>query len=147
MLEDKIQQDYIQAMKAHDKVRSSTLSFLRAQLKNYRIDKRLPALEDKDVVSVIKKQVKQRQDSIEQYKLGNRQDLADKETAELKILQSYLPTEMSEADLQKIIDETIKESQAVSAKDMGKVMKALLPKVEGKADSKLVSELVKKSLS
>ena len=85
MLEERIDKDYVIAMKARDSLRSSTINFLRAQIKNVRIDKRVEKVEDTDVVAVIKKQIKQRQDSIEQYTKGNRQDLADKEAAELNI--------------------------------------------------------------
>ena len=146
-LEEKISQDYVHAMKDRDSIRSSTLSFLRAQLKNVRIDGRKEKLEDADVILAIKKQIKQRQDSIEQFKQGNRQDLVEKETKELEILKSYLPKELGESQIQAIIKEAIQETQATSFKDMGKVMKAVMAKVAGNADNKLVSELVKKSLS
>jgi uncharacterized protein YqeY len=147
MLEEKLNQDYIAAMKAKDAVRSSTISFLRAQVKNVRIDRRLEKVEDADVIAVIKKQIKQRQESIEQYKAGNRQDLVEKESAELAILKSYLPEEMSEGLLKQIIADALKEAQATSMKDMGKVMKIVTTKVAGNADNKVVSELVKQSLS
>ncbi len=146
MLDAKISQDYVQAMKAQDKVRSSTLSFLRAQLKNVKIEKKVETVTDVDAVTVIKKQIKQRQDSIDQYTKGGRQDLADKETAELNILKEYLPKELSEAELKAIIAETLNETQATSVKDMGKVMKGVMDKVAGNADNKLVSDLVKSSL-
>src|ERR1039457_5885356 len=99
LLEDKIAQDYITAMKARDSFTSSVLSFLRAQIKNVKVDKRLEQVPDEDVISVIKKQVKQRQDSINQFKAGNRSDLADKEEKELSILKNYLPPEMSREQL------------------------------------------------
>jgi len=147
MLEDQISKDYVTAMKAKDSVKSSTLNFLRAQIKNILIEKRVDKLQDADVVVVIKKQVKQRQDSIEQYTQGGRKDLADKEASELEILKTYLPEEMSEAEVEKLVQEAITESKAASMKDMGNVMKALMPKVSGRADNKLVSEVVKKALS
>ena len=146
MLEDKITQDYIQAMKSKETAKASALSFLRAQIKNMMIDKRVEKAADEDVIAVIKKQVKQRQDSIEQFTKGGRADLVEKEKAELSILLSYLPAEMSDDELKKIIAETVKATQASSMKDMGKVMKELLPKIAGKADSKKVSDLVKASL-
>lgn len=146
MLEDKISQDYVLAMKARDALKSSTLSFLRAQIKNVRIEKRIEKVEDADVVAVIKKQIKQRQDSIEQYTKGGRQDLADKETSELNILKSYLPAEMSEAEIMVFVKASIAESGAQSIKDMGKVMKMLMPKVAGKADNATLSGLLKKTL-
>ena len=127
MLEEKINKDYVQAMKDRDSIRSSTLSFLRAQVKNVRIENRSETVSDEDVVKVIKKQVKQRQDSIDQYGKGGRQDLVDKETKELNILKSYLPQEMDEVQLKGIIQEAVKEAEAQSASDMGKVMKVLMP--------------------
>ncbi len=147
MLDQKINQDYVVAMKARDQVRSSTLNFLRAQIKNVRIEKREETVSDADVIAVIKKQIKQRQDSIEQYAKGGRQDLADKETTELNILKEYLPKELSEEHIRAIIAETLNETQATSVKDMGKVMKGVMDKVAGNADNRLVSQLVKEALA
>src|SRR3989344_2165248 len=147
MLEDQLQKDYVQAMKDRDAVKSSTVNFLRAQLKNVRIEKRSEALEDKDVILVIKKQIKQRQDSIEQYEKCGRQDLADKEIAEMAILKSYLPEELSEQALQQLVEQAITEIGAQSMKDMGNVIKAVAAKAQGKADNRVVSELVKKALA
>ncbi len=152
MLEEQIGKDYVMAMKARDSVKSSTLSFLRAQLKNLFIERRagdtdLSSLPDTDVITVIKKQVKQRQDSIVQYEKGGRQDLAGKESAELAILREYLPEEMSEKELEGLVIGAIEEAQAGSMKDMGKVMKIVTGKARGRADNKLVSELVKRALS
>ena len=146
-LEEQINKDYIQAMKDRNSAKSSTLSFLRAQIKNVRIEAKSDQVADEEVVKVIKKQIKQRQDSIAQFQQGGRQDLADKEIAELSILKSYLPEEMGEDQVRAIITATIQEVGAKSANDMGKVMKALMPKVAGKADNKLVSDLVKKLLA
>ena len=147
MLEDQITNDYKQAMRSKDAIKVSTLSFLRSHLKYAMIDKKLDKLPDADVITVIKKQVKQRRDSIEQYEKGKRQDLADKEKAELAILKSYLPQEMTPEDIKKIIDVCIKETQSAGPKDMGKVMQLVMPKVAGQADNKLVSSLVKEKLS
>lgn len=147
MLEEQFQKDYFQAMKDRDTVKASTVNFLRAQLKNVRIEKRSETLEDKDVVVVIKKQIKQRQDSIEQYEKGGRKDLADKETAEMAILKSYLPEELSEQALQQFIEQAIRETGAQSMKDMGNVIKAVAVKAQGRADNRVVSELVKKALA
>ena len=147
MLDDQIANDFKQAMKDRNTVKSSTLSFLRAQLKNVLIDKKLEKLPDIEVIAVIKKQIKQRQDSITQFGQGGRQDLVDKEKAELEILKQYLPEELSEDEVRRLIQDAVKEAQASGIKDMGKVMKALLPKVSGKADNKLVSDLVKEILS
>ena len=147
MLADQINKDYVIAMKAKDALKVSTLSFLRAQVKYVMIDSRLEALDDAAVIAIIKKQVKQRQDSIEQYEKGGRPELAEKEKQEMAVLKSYLPQEMEEAALLKCVQDAVVESGAKGAADMGKVMKALMPKVAGKADNRMVSDLVKKVLS
>ena len=147
MLEDKILQDYKNAMKDRDLLKVSVLSFLRAALKNAAIDKRKEKLDDMEVTAVLSKQVKQRRDSIEQFKMGGRMDLAEKETGELKVLESYLPERLSEDKIKGIIEEVISQTGAGSMKDMGLVMKELTPKIAGRADSKLVSQLVKERLS
>lgn len=146
MLEEKILQDYKEAMKNKDTVKSSTLSFLRAELMNVAIEKKKKALDDHEVITVIKKQIKQHRDSIEQFKKGNRQDLADKETKELEILKSYLPPELPLEELKKIIEEAVALTGAQDMKDMGKVMKEVTAKIAGKADGKLVSDLVRERL-
>lgn len=146
MLQEQINQDYISAMKARDKVRSTTLNFLRAKIKDVMIEKRIDSLGDEEVIGVIKKQVKQRQDSIEQFGQGGRQDLVDQEMAGLTILEEYLPEQMSDEQIEGIVGEVVKEEGATSMKDMGKVMKAVLVKTGGNADSKIVSEMVKKVL-
>ena len=147
LLEDKISQDYVQAMKARDSFTSSVLSFLRAQIKNVKVDKRLEQVPDEDVISVIKKQVKQRLDSIAQFRAGGRTDLAEKEEKELVILKKYLPPEMSAEQLIKIVDEVISVSGAASIKDMGRVMKDVLARTAGQADNQTVGVLVKERLS
>ena len=147
MLEEKILNDYKEAMKSKDALRSSALSFLRSQMMNAAIEKRKKNLDDTEAIVVIKKQIKQRQDSIEQFKKGNRLDLADKETKELEILQSYLPAQMGEEEIKKLIDEAVEQTGAVGIKDMGRVMKEVLAKVGGQADGKVVSDLVKSKLS
>lgn len=147
MLQEKIGKDYIQAMKDKDQVKSQTLNFLRAQIKNVQLDKRVDALDDQEVVAVLKKQVKQRKDSIEQFKNGGRDDLVAKEEGELAILKTYLPEELSEDVLKGMVQEAISDTKASSMKDMGGVMKAVLDKAAGQADNKTVSSLVKEALS
>lgn len=147
MLEEKILEDFKKAMKDKDALRVSTLSFLRSELKNIAIDKRASKLEDADVLAAIKKQIKQRQDSIEQFTAGGRVDLAQKESGELEILKSYLPEQLSEGKIKEIIDRVVNLVGAKQPQDMGKVMKELLPKLAGGADNKLVSELVKQRLT
>lgn len=146
MLEEKILDDFKKAMKDKDALKVSTLSFLRSELKNAAIDKRKQSLDDTEAIAVIKKQIKQRQDSIDKFKQGSRQDLADKEAKELEILKSYLPQEVSEEEIKAAVEEAIKKTGASSAQDMGKVMKELLSKFAGRADNKLVSEIVKARL-
>lgn len=147
MLTDQIDADFKQAMKDRNQVKTATLSFLRSQLKYAAIDKKTDKLADADVSVVIKKQIKQRQDSIEQYEKGGRPELAEKEKQELEILKAYLPEEMSGADLEKVVADIIKATGAQGMKDMGKVMKEVSAQVAGKADNKAVSEVVKKLLS
>lgn len=147
MLEEKLMSDYKEAMKNKDPLKVSVLSFLRAELKNQAIAKKKDLLEDSDVVAVIRKQMKARQDSIEQFTKGSRLDLAEKEMKELNILKEYLPAQLSEEEVSKLIEEVISAAGAVGMKDMGRVMKELNEKIAGKADGKLVSDLVKKKLT
>lgn len=147
MLDEKILNDYKEAMKNRDTIRSSVLSFLRAELMNVSVAKKKKSLDDNEIISVIRKQIKSHQDSIEQFKKGNRQDLVDKETKELEILKNYLPPELSSEDIKKIIDEVVSTTGASEMKDMGKVMKEVVAKVGNQADGKVVSDLVKTRLS
>ena len=147
MLEEQMMNDFKQAMKNKDTVRTSTLSLLRSQLKYVLIEKKTDKLSDPDVITVIKKQAKQRQDAIEQYEKGGRPELAEKEKQELAILKAYLPQEMDEGQLKGLVQEAIKEVNATGIKDMGKVMPVIMAKVAGRADSKLISDLVKQALT
>ena len=147
MLEDRIFQDYIEAKKKRDEIKASTLSFLRSALHNFAIEKRKEKLDDQDVISILKRQVKERQDSIEQFKKGNRTDLVDKETKELEILQSYLPRQLTADELGPVIEEAIKSVGAADIKNMGQVIKEVMAKTKGQADGKLVSDLVKNALT
>lgn len=147
MLEQKIANDYIQAMKERNTIKSAVLSFLRAQLKNVRIDSKAQELSDADVVVVLKKQIKQRQESIVQFEKGGREDLVQKEKSEMAILQEYLPQQASAEECEAAVRAAIAELGATSMKDMGNVMKAVLAKFEGRADNKVVSDLVRKCLS
>ncbi|MEW6101279.1 MAG: GatB/YqeY domain-containing protein [Candidatus Omnitrophota bacterium] len=146
-MEEKIFSDYKEAMKNKDSLKSSVLSFLRAELINTAIAKKKNKLEEPESVAVIRKQIKERQDSIEQFTKGNRPDLADKELKELEILKTYLPPELPEEEIKKIIEEAVSAAGAQGMKDMGKVMKEVNAKVAGKADGKLVSDLVRKALT
>lgn len=147
MLEEKIFNDYKDAMKARDSLKSSVLSCLRAEIMNTALAKKKKNLDDNEVLAVIKKQVKQHQDSIEQFNKGGRADLVEKESKELKILEAYLPAQVSLDELKKIVDEIIALTGASSLKDMGKVMKEASSRLGGSADSRAISELVKEKLS
>lgn len=147
MLEEKILNDYKEAMKSRDSLKSSALSFLRADMINIALAKKKNKLDDNEVLSVIKKQIKQHLDSIEQFKKGSRPDMVEKETKELEMLKAYLPPELSEDQIKKIIEEAILTTQATTVKDMGRIMKEVTAKIAGQADGKLVSDMVKERLS
>jgi len=145
--EEKILSDYREAMKQKDSLKSSVLSFLRAEMINAAIAKKKDKCDDNECLSILRKQIKARQDSIEQFTNGNRPDLADKEKKELEILQQYLPAQLPEAEIKKIIEEIVVATGAQGMKDMGKVMKEVTAKVAGQADGKLVSDLVRERLN
>jgi len=146
MLAEKIFNDYKAAMKARDSLKSSVLSFLRADMLNLATAKKKDKLEDAEIVTVIRKQIKQRQDSIEQFTQGARLEMADKEKKELDILRNYLPAELSAEEIKQLIEAVVMTIKADGLKDMGRVMKELTAKLAGKADGKLVSDLVKQRL-
>ncbi len=144
-LREKIEADTREALKSGAKDKVSTLRMLNAALKNKQIDKRRP-LTAEEVIETVRSLIKQRKDSIEQFAKGGRQDLVDKETAEVAILEVYLPKQLAREELEAMIRDAIAQTGAQGARDMGKVMKALIPMVGGRADGKLVSELVKNAL-
>lgn len=149
MLKQKLQEELKQSMLAKDVLKTSVLRLLLSAINYFEIQKGGAGYEatDEDVITVIQKEAKQRRDSIEQFTAAGRQELAEKETKELKILQTYLPQQMEEEEIKKLVTEAIKEISASSIQDMGKVMGALMPKVKGKADGGLVSKIVKEKLS
>jgi len=143
---EKIEKEMINAAKAKDKIRLSALRMLKAALHNREIDSK-GGLSEKDALQVMSSMVKQRRDSIEQFRNGARMDLVEKEEKELAIIQEFMPEQMSEEDIKKAIEAAVEEVGAASVRDMGKVMKALVPVITGKADGKMVSEMVKVRLS
>jgi uncharacterized protein len=145
-LEEKIQNDIKEAMKSGQKERLNTLRTTYSQIKDERIKYRKD-LTDEDVIAVLMRGVKSRKDSIEMYKKGNRQDLVDAETAELKILQNYLPEQMSEEDVKKEIVAIIEDLGASSMQDIGKVMGTAMSRLKGKTDGKLVQQIARTLLS
>ncbi len=149
MLYDQISKDMVEAMKAHDKDSVSTLRLLKSAIDKYLIDNKMERHEASDqvVVEVISKQVKTHKESIEQFKAGNRQDLVDGLNKEIELLSKYLPEQLSESDLVKIIDEVFDKVKPQSMKDMGTIMKELKPLVTGKADMGMVNKIVKEKLN
>jgi uncharacterized protein YqeY len=156
-LKTKLMDDLKASMKSGEKVKLSVIRNIQSTLKNREIDDRVKPVDpqdkrtqdqkdDESFLSVVKTLVKQRKDSIEQFKAGGRQDLVDQESAELVVLESYLPQQIGRDELEKIVVAAISSTGAQSAKDMGNVMKEVLAKTKGAADGKLVSELVKAKL-
>lgn len=146
-LREKIMADIKAAMIAKDSVKLNTLRFLQSAIKNKEIDSRPNPITADDVMGVIKKLVKQRKESIDQYQAANRQDLADQEAAELKVMEAYLPAQMSKEQVEAIVVEVVAALGAKTAKDMGPVMKEVLAKTAGQAEGKMISELIKAKLS
>lgn len=145
-LEEKLMEEMKQAMKTNDKIRLSTIRMIRSSAKNKEFELRRK-LEDEDILKVIQGMVRKGEESIEQFQAGGRNDLVDKEKMEIEILKSFLPQPISEEEMIRIIDETIQETRASSLKDIGKVMKAVMPRLGGKADGKVINQLVKERLS
>jgi uncharacterized protein len=135
-----------QAMKAHDTLRLSTVRMIRSTIQNREIDQKRE-LDDQGVIEVISTLVKQRRESIRLYQEGNRQDLVEKEEAELAILIGFLPAQLDAAEISELVAKVIRETGVVSIKDMGRIMKALTPLTAGRADGKMVSDSVRQQLS
>jgi len=146
-LSERITQDIASAMKAREQTRLSALRMAKAALMNGEVSKGR-ALEDAEAQQVLASLIKQRRDSIEQFRNAGRTDLVDKETAELAVLEHYAPPAVSAADLEQAVDAAIKETGATTPKDMGRVMKAVMGALAGKSvDGKAVNELVRKKLA
>jgi uncharacterized protein len=143
----KIDQQIMDARKKGEAARLSVLQLLKSAVKYYQIEKKLPEVGDSDFLTVVRKQIKQRQDSVEAYKQGARDELVAKEQEEIRILEQYLPPSMSETDLEKIVKDTLAELGVSSKKEMGRVMKAVNEKVAGRADGKTVSQIVQRNLA
>lgn len=147
MIEEKILSDYKEAMKSRDSLKSTTLSFLRAKFSYEAIEKKKDHLDDSECLAVIKRIIKQHQDSIDQFTKGSRLDLAEKEKREMEVLKVYLPPEMPAEEIKKLIEEAVSSTGAQGMKDMGKVIKEVKSKAGDSADGKVVSDLVKERLS
>ncbi len=142
---DRLNEDMKAAMKRGDRERVNAIRQLRAQLLNTRIELGRD-LNDEDAIAVLTNAAKKRKEAIEMYRQGGRQDLVEKEQAELAVIQEYLPAPLSSEELEKLVEETIREVGATSMKDMGRVMGSLMPRVRGRADGKEVQALVRSKL-
>lgn len=145
---EQVQKDMVEAMRSRDELRLSTLRMVKSALKNKEIDKRAP-LDEKEAQQVLATLIKQRKDSIEQFTKGGRQELADKEAAEIKLIEAYLPKAMGEEEITAAVKATIAEMGSPTMKDMGTVMKNAMAKLqatEARVEGKTVSEIVKKQL-
>ena len=145
-LKKKIDSEMVAAAKAKDKIKLSAIRMIKTALHNKEIDAKRE-LNDAEILQILASVAKQRKESIEQFRAGGRLDLVEKEEAELKTVQSFMPQQMSAAEIEAEVVKAIGEAGATSAKDMGKVMKVLMPRITGKADGKMVSDLVKAKLS
>jgi len=143
---NKLQEEMKAAMKSGDKDKLSTIRMLISEIKKVQIDSK-KELSDEEIISILQKYIKQRKEAYAQYEQAGRKDLAEKELKEIEIVQQFLPPPLSEEELIKIVEETIQEVSASSIKDMGKVVKAVMDKVKGRAEGSLISKIVKEKLS
>lgn len=147
-ISDQIQKDMVDAMRSRDELRLSTLRMVKSAIKNKEIDKRAP-LDDKEAQQVLSTLIKQRKDSIEHFQKGGRQELADKEAAEIKLIEAYLPKALGEEEITAAVKATIAEMGSPTLKDMGTVMKNAMAKLQAsgaRVEGKTVSDIVKKHL-
>ena len=145
-VEKQLMEDMKLAMKSGNKIERDTIRILRAQIKLASIDKK-DELNEAELAQVLQKEAKKRKEAIELFQQGNREDLVKKEESELEIISTYLPEQLSDKNLDKIITEAIESLQVTNEKDMGRVMGAIMPKVKGKADGKVVQQKVKEHLA
>ena len=145
-LKEQLMEDLKDAMKNKDELKKNTVTMIRAAIKQIEVDKRVE-LNDTEIIDIISKEAKKRKDALVEFEKAGRQDLIDQTNAELALIKTYLPEELSEEELTSIIEETIKEVGAETMKDMGKVMQAVKAKTAGRADGKTINEIVKAKLS
>jgi uncharacterized protein YqeY len=145
-LEERLVEEMKQAMKSNEKLRLSTIRMVRSAIKNREIEQR-KKLDDDEVLRVIQGLMRKGEDSIQQFKAGGRMDLVEKEEKEIEVLKSFIPPSLSQEEILKFIEQSIEETQASSLKDLGKVMKSLMPKLGGKVDGRMINQLVKERLS
>ena len=145
-LKDQLQADLKTAMKDKDKVKKSTVTMIRAAILQVEKDQQVE-LADDQILEIIAKQLKQRRDGLAEFEKAQRDDLIQQAHEEIEIITSYLPTQLTIDEIKVIVNETIQETGAVDAKDMGKIMSALMPKTKGRADGKLVNQVVRELLA
>lgn len=145
-MKDELLQDLKEAMKNKDTLRKDTITMLRAAILQVEKDSQ-KTLNDDEICAIVAKEVKKRKESVKEYEDAGRQDIADSLKQEVEILSKYLPEQLSQEEIVKLVEDAIKESGAASPRDMGKVMSILRPKTAGKADGKLVSDIVKEKLA
>lgn len=145
VVKDKLTSDMKEALKSQDKIRLQTIRMVLASIKNAEIDKQR-TLNEEEIVNVIQREIKMRKEALEQFARGGREDLVQQTEAEIKVLEGYLPQQLSDEELTSLIRETMDEVGAKSSKDMGKVMAALMPKIRGKADGRKANEIAKQLL-
>jgi uncharacterized protein YqeY len=146
-LKEKLTEEMKRALKEKDKIRLSTIRLLVDHINKKEIEQGRKELDDGGIFKVISAMVRKGEEAVEQFKQGGRQDLVDLENGQLEILKSFLPEQLSREEIQSLIDEAIQEAEAVDLRDLGKVMKILMPKLSGKADGKTVNEMVRERLS
>lgn len=145
-LKEQIPEDLKNALRNKNALELSVLRMLQAALKNKEIDNKKEELKDEDVVSVVGAEIKKRRDAVKEYEKVNRPDAADQEKAEIDILMKYMPQQMNEDEIRDVVKSAVEETQAEGMKDIGKVMKVLMPKVKGKADGSIVNKIVRELL-
>lgn len=143
---DRLNEDMKAAMKNKEKDKLTVIRSLRSAVQNEAINKQ-KELTDEDVLTVLTRELKQRKDSLQEFEKADREDLVEKTKREIEIVQHYLPEQLSEEDIRELVSETIQEVGASSKADMGKVMSAIMPKVKGRADGKIVNKIVQETLS
>lgn len=145
-VKDKLMADLKDAMKSHNKLRKDVITLIRSAIKQREVDERIE-LTDEDILTIISKQLKEKKSSIEDFKKGNREDLVKQTEDEMKILLEYLPKQLSQEDLKEIVKDAIDKENISSMKDIGKLMKAVMPQVKGKADGNAVNKIARELLN
>ena len=145
-IKDKLMADLKDAMKSHNKLRKDVITLIRSAIKQREVDERIE-LTDEDILTIISKQLKEKKSSIEDFKKGNREDLVKQTEDEMRILLEYLPKQLSQEDLKEIVKDAIDKENISSMKDIGKLMKAVMPQVKGKADGNAVNKIARELLN